>query len=197
MFLSSFLMSPLRLIFGLFGTLLLILLIIVGGTVVLAFTGGPGPCTPGGGPIAVSAANADAFDGKWDSFNATLDGGSAATVNFNESEISSFVGREVGDPFSDPRVCIHDGSGEGTATLEILGFDAKIKVKGNMDLTGTHPVAKIDDIEVGNVPGFVTGFVENFVEDAIEDETKKVDLDHPVTPTLTEGDAKLDGTPKP
>lgn len=195
MFLTWFLMSPLRLIFGLFGTLLLIFLIIVGGTVVLAFTGGPGPCTPGGGAITVSAANADAFDGKWDSFNATLDGGSAATVNFNESEISSFVDREVGDPFSDPRVCIHDGYGEGTASLEILGFDAKIKVKGNMDLTGAHPVAKIDDIEVGNVPDFVTGFVENFVEDAIEDETKKVDLDHPMTPTLTEGDAKLDGTP--
>ncbi|MDO8612567.1 MAG: hypothetical protein Q7R32_07055, partial [Dehalococcoidia bacterium] len=102
---------------------------------------------------------------------------------------------EVGDPFSGPRVCIHDGYGEGTATLEILGFDAKIKVKGNMDLTGARPVAKIDDIEVGNVPDFVTGFVENFVEDAIEDETKKVDLDHPMTPTLTEGDAKLDGTP--
>ena len=195
MFLTWFLMSPLRLIFGLFGTLLLIFLIIVGGTVVLAFTGGPGPCTPGGGPITVSAANADAFDGKWDGFNATLDGGSAATVNFNESEISSFVGREVGDPFSDPRVCIHDGYGEGTASLEILGFDAKIRVKGNMDLTGAHPVALIDDIEVGNVPDFITGLVENFVEDAIEDETKKVDLDHPMTPTLTEGDAKLDGTP--
>ena len=195
MFLTWFLMSPLRLIFGLFGTLLLILLIIVGGTVVLAFTGGPGPCTPGGGPITVNAANADAFDGKWDSFNATLDGGSAATTNFNESEISSIVDREVGDPFSDPRVCIHDGYGEGTASLEILGFDAKIQVKGNMDLTGTHPVAKIDDIEVGNVPDFMVNLVEDFVESAIEDETKKVDLDHPMTPTLTEGDAKLDGTP--
>lgn len=195
MFLSSFLMSPLRLIFGLFGTLLLILLIVGGGTVVLAFTGGPGPCTPGGGAITVNAANADAFDGKWDSFNATLDGGSPATVNFNESEVSSFVDREVGDPFSGPRVCIHDGYGEGTASLEILGFDAKIKVKGNMDLTGTHPVAKIDDIEVGNVPDFMVTLVEDFVESAIEDETKKVDLGHPMTPTLTEGDAKLDGTP--
>ena len=195
MFLSSFLMSPLRLIFGLFGTLLLILLIIVGGTVVLAFTGGPAPCTPGGGAITVSAANADAFDSKWDSFNATLDGGSAAAVNFNESEISSFVDREVGSPFSGPLVCIHDGYGEGTATFEVLGFDSKIKVKGNMDLTGAHPLAKIDDIEVGNVPDFMVTLVEDFVESAIEDETKKVDLDHPMTPTLTEGDAKLDGTP--
>jgi len=195
MFLTWFLMSPLRLLFGLFGTLLLILLIIVGGTVVLAFTGGPAPCTPGGGPIAVSAANADAFDTKWDAFNATLDGGSAAAVNFNESEISSFVDREVGSPFSGPQVCIHDGYGEGTATFEVLGFDSKIKVKGNMDLTGAHPVANVDNIEVGNVPDFLVDVVKGLVEDAIDEETGKVDLDHPMTPTLTEGDAKLDGTP--
>jgi len=195
MFLTWFLMSPLRLLFGLFGSLLLILLIIIGCTVVLAFTGGPAPCTPGGGPITVSAANADAFDGKWDGFNATLDGGSAAAVNFNESEISSFVDREVGSPFSDPLVCIHDGYGEGTATFEVLGFDSKIKVKGNMDLTGAHPVANVDNIEVGNVPDFLVDVVKGLVESAIDDETAKVDLDHPMTPTLTEGDAKLDGTP--
>ena len=190
-----FFMSPLRFIFGLFGGLLLLLLIIISCTIVLAFTGGPGPCTPGNGPIDVSAANADAFDTKWDAFNATLDGGSAATTNFTEGEISSFVDREVGSPFSSPRVCIHDGYGEGTATFEVLGFDAKIKVKGNMDLTGAHPVAKIDNIEVGNVPDFMVDVVKGLVEDAIDEETGKVDLDHPMTPTLTEGDAKLDGTP--
>src|SRR3970040_631105 len=195
MFLTWFFMSPLRFIFGLFGSLLLLLLIIIGCTVVLAFTGGPAPCTPGGGPITVSAANAGTLDTKWDDFTRSLSGGSAGSVNFNESEISSFVDREVGDPFSDPRVCIHDGYGEGTASLEILGFDAKIRVKGNMDLTGAHPVAKLDDIEVGNVPDFLIDVVKDFVESAIDDETKKVDLNHPMTPTLTEGDAKLDGTP--
>ncbi len=195
MFLGWFFMSPLRFIFGLFGGLLLLLLIIIACTAVLAFTGGPAPCTPGGGPITVSAANADAFDGKWDAFNPTLDGGSAATVNFNESEISSLVDREVGDPFSGPQVCIHDGFGEGTATFEVLGFDSKIKVKGNMDLTGAHPVANIDNIEVGNVPDFLVDVVKGLVEDTIDDETAEVDLAHPMTPTLTEGDAKLDGTP--
>ena len=195
MFLAWFFMSPLRFIFGLFGGLLLLLMIIIACTVVLAFTGGPEPCTPGGGPITVSDANASAFDTKWDAFNATLDGGSAATTNFNESEISSFVEREVGDPFSSPRVCIHDGFGEGTATFSVLGFDAKIKVKGNMTLTGAHPVANIDNIEVGNVPDFLVDVVKGLVESAIDDETAKVDLDHPLTPTLTEGDAKIDGTP--
>src|SRR3990172_8336451 len=182
MFLAWFFMSPLRFIFGLFGTLLLLLLIIAGCTIVLAFTGGPAPCTPGGGPITVSTANATGFDTKWDAFNASLDGGTAATTNFNESEISSFVDREVGSPFSDPRVCIHDGFGEGTATFEVLGFDAKIKVKGNMDLTGAHPVAKIDNIEVGNVPDFLVDIVKGQIENAIDDETGKVDLNHPMTP---------------
>ena len=165
MFLTWFFMSPLRMIFGLFGGLLLLLMIIIACTVVLAFTGGPAPCTPGDGPITIAAANATAFDTKWDGFNATLDGGSAATTNFNESEISSFVDREVGSPFSSPRVCIHDGYGEGTATFEVLGFDAKIKVKGNMDLTGAHPVAKIDNIEVGNVPDFLVDVVKGLVEE--------------------------------
>jgi len=195
MFLTWFFMSPLRMIFGLFGGLLMLLLIIVACTAVLAFTGGPEPCTPGGGPIAVSAANAEGFDTKWDAFNVALDSGSNARVNFNESEISSFVDREVGSPFSGPRVCIHDGYGEGTATFEVLGFDAKIKVKGNMDLLGAHPVAKIDNIEVGNVPDFLVDIVKGLVEDAIDEETGKVDLDHSMTPTLTEGNAQLDGTP--
>jgi len=195
MFLNWFLMSPLRLIFGLFGALLLLFLVVAGCTIVLAFTGGPAPCTPGNGPIDISAANATAFDTKWDGFNATLDGNSPATVNFTESEISSFVDREVGSPFHDPRVCIHNDYGEGTATFEVLGFDAKIKVKGNMELTGAHPVAEIDSIEVGNVPDFMVDLVKGLVENAIEDETAKVDLDHPMTPTLTEGNAKLDGTP--
>src|SRR3970282_1630686 len=169
MFLTWFFMSPLRMIFGLFGGPLLLLLIIIACTVVLAFTGGPAPCTPGGGAITVAAANADAFDTKWDAFNATLDGGSAAAVNFNESEISSFVDSEVASPFSGPQVCIHDGYGEGTATFEVLGFDSKIKVKGNMDLTGAHPVANIDNIEVGNVPDFLVDVVKGLVEDAIDD----------------------------
>ena len=195
MFLTWFFMSPLRFIFGLFGTLLFLLLIIVACTAVLAFTGGPSPCTPGDGPITISAANATGFDTKWDGFNATLDGGSAAAVNFKESEISSFVDREVGSPFSGPRVCIHKDYGEGTATFKVLGFDAKIKVKGNMDLSGAHPVANIDSIEVGNVPSLLVDVVKGLVQSAIDDQTNDVDLHHRMTPTLTEGNAKLDGTP--
>lgn len=194
--LRFFLSSPWGIVTGIISFLLVVVVavVVVGG--VLAFTGGPGACTPGSaGGITISDANAQAFDQKWDTFNSALDGGSPATVDFNESEISSFVDREIGSPFSDPQVCIHGGFGEGTATLDFLGLNAKIKVKGNMELSGQHPKALIDDIEVGNVPGFITGAIESFVEDAIEEETNKVDLEHPMTPTLTEGSALLDGQP--
>lgn len=195
-FMSFFGPSPLAMVITAILVILIAAVVFVGVNVILAFMGGPGACTPGGaGGITISDANAQAFDQKWDTFNSALVGGSPATVDFNESEISSFVDREIGSPFSDPQACIHDGFGEGTATLDFLGLNAKIKVKGNMDLSGQHPKALIDDIEVGNVPGFITGAIESFVEDAIEEETNKVDLEHPMTPTLTEGSALLDGQP--
>jgi hypothetical protein len=56
-------------------------------------------------------------------------------------------------------------------------------------------VAQIDDIEAGNVPGWLTGAIEGFVEDAIENQLDDIDLEHTYTPTLTEGNAKIDGQP--
>ena len=165
----------------------------------LAFTGSPGDCSPGGGPITVSVTTSEAFKQKWDDFNATLDGGSPTSVTFNESEISSRTDaflRENDAPFSDARVCIHDGFGEAMASLDaFLGLDAKIKVKGTLDLTGDHPVAHIDDIEIGNVPGFISDRVEGLLEDAIEDQMEDIDLNHTYAPALTEGQALIDGQP--
>ncbi len=194
-FLSFFGSSPLGVALTAIIVIVIAAVIFVGANVILALSGGPGPCTPGGGPITVNAANAQSFGDKWMTLSDTLDTGSPASANFNESEVSSFVDREVGSPFSDPRICIHDSFGEGTATLDILGLSVKIKVTGNVDLSGEHPVAEIDDIEVGNVPGFITDFIEDFITDFITDETNKVDLDHTYTPALTEGEAQIDGVP--
>lgn len=187
--------SPLGIAVGVITTIIILALIFVAGNVVLAFTGGPGDCTAGNPPITINAANAQIFDDKWMALNDTLDAGSAASANFTESEVSSFVDREVGSPFSDPRICIHDGFGEGTASLDFLGLDATIKVTGNVDLSGEHPVAVIDDIEIGNVPGFVIDLIEDFVQNEIDDETNKVDLDHTYTSIPTEGNGQIDGLP--
>ena len=194
-FLSFFGSSPLGIVLTAITVAVIAALLFVGANVMLALSGGPDPCTPGGGPITTDAANADGFHQKWDDFDAVLDGGSPSSVGFSDSEVSSFTDREVGSPFSDPRICIHDGFGEGTATLDILGLSVKIKVTGNVDLSGEHPVAVIDDIEVGNVPGFISDFIKDVITDFIDDGLNEVDLDHTYTPILTKGNAQIDGLP--
>lgn len=199
-FLSFFSSSPLGIAVGTIVTVVAAAVIFAGVNVILAFTGGPGDCTPGGGTITVSDANATAFQVKWDAFDAQLEGGAPSSVPLNESEVSSradqFLHDETDVGFEDVRVCIHDGFGEATGKLEaFLGLDTKVKIKGSLDLSGEHPQARDLEIEIGNVPGFITGGIEGFVEDAVDEALKEIDLKHTYTPTLMEGDARIDGQP--
>ena len=199
-FMSFFGPSPLGMALTAIIVILIAAIIFIGVNVVLAISGGPGPCTPGGGHITVNAANADGFQQKWDAFDVILNGGSPSSVTFSESEISSradkYVSEETDVNFEDVRVCIHDGFGEATGKLEaILGLETKVRFKGNLDLTGDHPVAQDLEIEIGNVPGFITNVIEGFVEDAFDEVLEDIDLSHTYTPTLTEGSAQIDGVP--
>ena len=199
-FLSFFGSSPLGIAITAIIVILIAAVIFVGANVVLALSGGPGPCTPGGGPITINAANADGFQQKWDGFDAVLDGASPSSASFDESEVTSradqYFRDETDVDFVDVRICIHDGFGEATAKLEaILGLDTEVKVTGTVDLTGDTPVAQIGDIEIGNVPGFITNAIEGFVEDAVDEALEDIDLKHTYTPTLTEGEAQIDGLP--
>jgi hypothetical protein len=166
---------------------------------VLAAFGGPEPCTPGGGTITISASNANIFNNKWDSFDAILDGGSISLVTFNESEISSRANEfaeEKGGDVRDIRVCIHDGLGEITGTLDAFGgINADFRASGNANLTGANPEVDFIDIEIGNVPGFLVDPFKSLFENAIEELLENIDLKHRYTPTLTEGQASLDGIP--
>lgn len=200
--LSNFLLSsPLGLAVGAILTVIVAAIIFIGVNAVLAFTGGPADCTPGGGTITVSDANAQAFQDKWDAFDAQLDGGApSAVVNLSESEVTSRADRYIRDEtdvdFEDVRVCIHDGFGEVTGSLgAFLGLDVKVKIRGSVDLTGDKPTAEIDDIEIGNVPGFITGTIESLVEDAVEEALDDIELKHTYTPTLSEGGTQIDGVP--
>jgi len=185
-------------IFGLVSGLLLLVVILAAVIVALAATGGPSECAPGGGPIAISDANSSGFQSKWDAFDATLDGGAASAVNFNESEISSRAQSYVDEkdvPFSDVRTCVQDGFGEGTATFSFLGFDVKVKVRGTLDLSGGSPEAEIDDIEIGNVPGFLIAPAESLVDRAIDEALADLEIEHNYTLTLKKGEASVAGTP--
>ena len=199
--LSWFTGSALRIAIGVILSLLIAAVILVGINVILAFSGGPGPCNPGG-PITVDAASAAKFQEKWDAFDIILDGRSPSSVTFNESEVTSradqYIRDETDVDFKDIRICIHDGFGEATGSLEaILGLDTDVKISGTLDLTGDHPVAKDVDIDIGNVPGFITDAIEGFVDDAIDEALEDIELSHTYTPALTEGEAKIDGVPKP
>ena len=199
-FLRFFWLSPLGLAIGAILTIIVVAVIFVGVNVILVFTGGPGACTPGGGTITINDANAQAFQDKWDESDAVLDGGSLSSITLDESEVSSRANQYIRDEtdvdFEDIRVCVHDDFAEVTGSLEaFLGLDTKVKVKGSLDLTGEHPEARDLEIEIGNVPGFVTGVVEGVVEDALDEALKDIDLKHIYAPTLTEGEALIDGQP--
>jgi len=175
-----------------------IFIIVVGFSVVLAFVGSPGRCDPGGGTVSIGPQNADAFRSKWDQYNQALDAG-PASVTFNESEITSRAEEYLegnNAPVKDILVCLHAGFGEASGSLDTpLGIDADVRVKGNMDLTGDHPKAQIDDISVGGIPDFLTDPVKGYLEDLIEHQLDDIDLDHSHAPTLSEGSAQLQGTP--
>ena len=201
-FLRFFWSSPWGIAIGITTTIFVAVVIFAAVNTVLAFSNGPGVCKPGGGPIAVNAANADSFDQKWDDLDATLDGGSPSSITLNESEISSRADRyfteEQALDFRDVRVCIHDGYGEATGTLDaILGLEVEIKLRGTMDLTGDTPKTEIDDIEFGKVPGWLVDIADAIfgVEGDIDEALKDIELKHTYTPTLTEGRAKIDGVP--
>jgi hypothetical protein len=166
----------------------------------LAITGGPGACTPGGGPVTVSQAQAEAFQTKWRAFEDTLDGGSPATVTFTESEITSRAKErldEVGRDFRDLRVCVRQARAEATAKLDLPGFAGfQGRVVGSVDLTTPHPVVRIDDVSVGSVPGLLMGPFEGLLERALDKVLENVDLEHRAyTITLTDGAVRIDGRP--
>ncbi len=190
--------SIIGMISGLLVGAFVLMLVFAGVLVALSATGGPGTCTPGGGPTTISAANAAGFTGKWNILSAALDGGVPANANFTESEISSRADeylKEKNAPLEHPRVCLHNGSGEATATFSFFGFDAKLKLKGTMQLDSKHPKAKIDSIEIGSIPSFLTSPAERFVNRALDDVLNGVDLDHKYAPVLTDGQAAVAGTP--
>jgi hypothetical protein len=191
--------SPLGIIFSIFAGLFTILIVLVVVTGLLAFTGGPDACTPGGtAAIENTAANAAAFDAKWDEMDAMLDGGTPATINLTESEVTSranaFIDDEGGD-VADVQVCIYSGSGAATGEVDLPVGTAKFKVTGTVDLTGEHPEAQFDDVEVGNVPGAILDPFESTVEDAIQELLDDVDLSHDYTVELRPGEAVISGTP--
>lgn len=190
--------SILGIISGILIGLFLIAVIFSATTMALMATGGPSACTPESGELQITQANSDAFQAKWDAFNDGLDAGVPGSATFTESEIASRAESWVNEedaPFEDIAVCIHEDSGEASATLSVLGFDVKFKVRGTLDLSGEKAKADIDDISIGNVPGFMLAPAEAIVSRALEDALNDQEIDHDYGLVFDPGEARVSGTP--
>lgn len=190
--------SILGIISGIILSLVLLFVILGATTTALMATGGPEPCEPGGGDLVINQANSDSFRGNWDEFHDAVDAGQAAAVTFTESEIASRAeswANEEDTPFEDLRVCIHDGSGEATGELNVLGLTVSARIVGTMTLSGENPEASIEDISVGNVPGFMLRPVEFAIENAIEEGLTEIEIDHDYGLTIEEGRATVAVSP--
>ena len=191
---------PGRIVFFIGG--LITLTVVFGGVLGgLAISGGPDDCTPGGGPIVVSDALSDAFQQKWDQFDATLDAGSPASVTFNESEVTSravnWINNEGGPDFDNAQVCIHDGFGEATGTLNGPGFlDVKFMIRGTVELVDDRLFTVIEDVDIGNIPDPLTSWFEGQADGPIEEGLDNLGLEpHTYTVILTEGSVTVEGQP--
>jgi hypothetical protein len=190
----------LRLLAWLLGFLALALPVAAITLFVVAVAGSPGECDSQGREIVSSSEDALAFQVKWDQFNSTLDAGQVSTVIFSESEATS-RGRVWVDehdlPVDDLLLCFNTSGGSASGKLEIpfLWGDVDVLVTGRMELIGDHPVAVIEDVEIGGIPSMLTGPVEDAVRELIDDETAKINLDHDYGVTFGEGEVTMSGQP--
>jgi len=190
--------SILGIISGILIGLFLIAVIFSATTMALMATGGPSACTPESGELQITQANSDAFQQKWDAFDAGLEAGQAGSVTFTESEIASRAKSWVNEedaPFEDIRVCLHDDAGEASATVSVVGFDVKFKIRGTLDLSGEKAKADIEDISIGNVPGFMLAPAEAIVSRALEDALNDQEIEHDYGLEFEPGEATVSGTP--
>ena len=191
---------------------------IVAGVVIfgiLAGSGGPdeppGTCrNPGSGPgsvplpalrdLATTAALAQAWQERWDSFRAQQ----GASVAFEESDVTSRADQWLKDedvPLKHVTVCFYDGEAEARATAEVPGasdiplfggvFETEVSARGTIDLSGEHPRIDFTDLDAGSLPGFATGPLEDDLESLVNDELDKLTLDRPYNVTFTETRAEI------
>ena len=168
-------------------------LVIVGG--VLVMTGNPQPCADR--EIPISPAAAQSLKDKWDAFAAQAASGQAS-VTFNESEVTS-RGVEYLDekdvPMNDLQVYLcPDGYGEAVGTINALGRDIHVLIRGTLDLSGAQPRIDVQKIEAGNLPGTVGTRIVNGILD--RSDVKTLDVDVNITGiSYADGEATLEGAP--
>jgi hypothetical protein len=167
--------------------------VIVGG--VLVMTGNPQPCADR--QIPVSPAAAQALKQKWDTFAGQAAAG-AASVTFNESEVTSRGVEYLNEkdvPMNDLQVYLcPEGYGEAVGTINALGRDIHVLIRGTLDLSGDQPRIDVQKIEAGNLPSGVGTTIVNQMLD--RSGVKNLDVDVNITGiSFADAEATLEGGP--
>jgi hypothetical protein len=167
--------------------------VIVGG--VLVMTGNPQPCADR--EIAVSPAASQSMKDKWDAFTAQAAAG-PATVTFNESEVTSRGVEYLNEkdvPLNDLQVYLcPDGYGEATGTMNALGRDINVLIRGTLDPSSDPPRIDVQKIEAGNLPSGVATRIVNGILD--RSGVKTLDVDVNITGiSFADAEATLEGSP--
>jgi hypothetical protein len=183
--------------------------IFVGVMVLLVFIGGPSSeaaCRDRTMNLAPAADRG--FDTRWDFFDIFLDTGVPDNLDLEEDVVTArardFLTMEHDfDELEDIVICFFGaeeagelGQGEvrGKVAIPILP-DVSASIMGRVDLTGTHPMLTITDIDVGSLPGFITSAMDDAIEDEINEALEDVDLRHRYTIQFREGFVQVNGRP--
>jgi hypothetical protein len=154
------------------------------------------------------AALGDAWEAKWQAFDAQLDAGQSATVSFTESESTSRAQRFLDSkeaPITNLKICFHDGIAEATGNVDLpiladlpgIGgsLDTNIRARGTMDFSGVHPRIVISEIEAGNLPTEASERLKGRIEGVINDRLDDLFLQHKHSAKFTEGSVEITGQP--
>ena len=154
------------------------------------------------------ATLADAWQAKWQTFDAQLDAGQPATVSFTESEATSRAQRFIDSkeaPVTDLKLCFHGGVAEATGNVDLpiladlpgIGdsLDSNVRARGTMDFSGSHPRIVIAEIEAGNLPAEAAERLKGRIEGVINDRLDDLQLQHKLSAEFTEGGIEISGTP--
>ena len=192
--------QPIRLLATLLGIVVIGAPLVAVGLFIIAVASDPGTCEAEGRPIVFSETAAASYQTAWDGFQATLDSGQAATVTFNETEVSSRARQwldERDSPITELRICFTEGGAAASAELDlpIVPGDVDVLVRGTLILTGDQVEVDIDELEVGGLPGPLNDLVQTFVDDAVADETIDLELERDYELTFSEGSVTVSGQP--
>jgi hypothetical protein len=153
-------------------------------------------------------AIADAFEAKWQAFDAQLDAGQSASVSFTESEATSRAQRYLDAKEALVRnlqICFHEGFAEATGNVEMpiladlpgIGesLNTNIRARGAIDFSGAKPRIVIAEIEAGNLPTEASERLRGRIEGAINERLNELFLQHQHAAKFTEGAIEIGGTP--